>query len=645
MTPCWTPVQGEDVKQWLMAMLFWLLVAAEALAAPVRVREFDALVDVAGNGDIVVSETLLVDIPSGGEFHGIFRDIPVVTRWREQGRASMQVLEVRLDGRSLPADDAKSSSGMVRVYQRDRGSVLSPGRHEFFLSYRMTGQTGLFENNDELTWNVTGSGWEAPVDQASCTVLCPPGAPFFGQRAWLGVPGSRNSPVTMTHEVKDGRLVMRFSAQRAVGPGEEFTVAAGWKKGFVTLEKAGGTVPGVVIFAVLDAVVLLYFFLAWFFTGRDPKKGVIVPLFHPPHRRAGGEDGLLSPAAAGFLFHKTEVTPGCFGAAVISLFGRGCCRIEGSAKQGFVLERRPGDSPFAEEQRILEHLEGRVPVDKEHGETIAAMRRAMGAQLRQDYGKLWKGAGGAMKGLFGSVWAFFGVAATVTALAAAVGYVTGGVLPEKAPALLVLMLFFSFLFRRFFQGAARLFRSGRYGVFAFFLLFQAGMLTFVGFFIVTVFRDALNVLSPAETALAAPALLIPLFFSGIMDAPTKEARALLDGIEGLALYMRMAEGPALAALNPPEKTLAHYRELLPYAVALGLEQAWGAHFSAVLSAAAVSDAQVLTPALAGAFAADADRSASSFESSRGSSASSSSSFGDGGGGAGSGGGGGGGGGC
>lgn len=631
-----------------MAMLFWLLVAAEALAAPVRVRQFDAVVDVAGNGDIAVSETLLVDIPDEGEFHGIYRDIPVATRWREQGRAAMQVLEVRLDGRTLPADDVKKSSGMVRVYQRDRGSVLSPGRHEFFLSYRMTGQTGLFENNDELTWNVTGSGWEEPVEQVTCTVLCPPGAPFFGQRAWLGEPGSRHSPVTMTHETKDGRLVMRFSAQRAVRPGEEFTVAAGWKKGFVTLERAGGTVSGIVMFAVLDACVLLYFFLAWFFTGRDPKKGVIVPLFHPPHRRAsgdGGQAGLLSPAAAGYLFHKTEVTPGCFGAAVISLSGRGCCRIEGNAKEGFVLDRGFGDSPFAEEQRILEQLEGRVPVDREHGGTIAAMRRAMAAQLGQEYGNLWKGAGGAMKGLFGSVWTFFGMVATVTALAAAVGYVTGGALPEKAPGLLVLMLFFSFLFRKFFQGAARLFRSGRYGVFAFFLLFQAGMLAFVGFFIVTVFKDALNMLGPAETVLAALSLLIPLLFSGIMDAPTKEARALLDGIEGLALYMRMAEGPALAALNPPEKTLEHYRELLPYAVALGLEQAWGAHFSAALSAAAVSEAQVLTPALAGAFAADADRSASSFESSRGSSASSSSSFGDGGGGAGSGGGGGGGGGC
>ena len=635
------------MKQWFMALLLCLFMATDALADPVRVRDFCALVDVSGNGDIVVFETLSVDIPESGSFHGLFRDIPVVTRWREQGRASMQVLEVRIDGRSLSINDVERSSGMVRVYQRDRERTLSPGRHEFFLSYRMTGQTGLFESNDELTWNVTGSGWEAPVDRASCTVLCPPGAPFFGQKAWLGKPGSRNSPVDMSHDMKNGRLVMRFTAQRAVMPGEEFTVAAGWQKGFVVLDRTTGSRWGTWLLAVLDGAVLLYFFLAWFFTGRDPKKGVIVPLFHPPFRHAAdGKRELISPAVAGYLFHKTEVTPGCFGAAVISLAGRGCCRIEGNAKDGFVLERGSGTSPHAEENRILEHLEGRVPVDKEHGETLSAMRRAMGAQLRKDCGNMWRGAGGgSFKGLFGSVWTFLGMAATVILLAAAVGYITGGIVPERAVSVLVLMLFFSFLFRRFFRGTVQLFRSRRYGPFAFFLLFQTGMLVFSGFFIVTVCRDSLDFLTPLQTVLCALSLLVPMLFSCIMDAPTKEARAMLDDIEGLALYIRMAEGPALNALNPPQRTLDHYRELLPYAVALGMERAWGAHFSSLLSAAAVSESQVLTPSLAGAFSSEADRSASSFEGAQSSSASSSSSFGDGGGGAGSGGGGGGGGGC
>ena len=634
------------MKQWFAAFVLCLLMTAEALASPVRVRSFDAAIEVLGNGDIVVSETLHVDIPADGEFHGIFRDIPVVTRWREQGRASMEVLEVRLDGRQLAADDVRRESQMVRVYQRDRQKLLEPGLHEFFLSYRMTGQVGLFDDNDELTWNVTGSAWEEPVDKAACTVVCPPGAPFFGQKAWLGKPGSRDSAVSMSHEIVDGRLVMRFSAQRAVRPGEEFTVAAGWKKGFVTLEKATGSVSGTLLLALLDAAVFLYFFLAWFLTGRDPKKGVIVPLFHPPLLQRGSKDGrkgeTLSPAATGYLFHKTNLTPGCFGAALISLAGRGCCSIEGHAKDGFLLRRGTGTSPYAEENRILERMEERVPVDGEHGEVLYDMRRAMAVQLRRDYGKMWKGGGGGLlQGLFGSVWTFIGMAAVMISLAAVIGHLTGGVLPKGLGGVVMPVLFLLVLGRRFFRVSADLFRSGRYVPFAFALVVQAAMLGFIGFFIVKVSRGVLDFLTPSELALAAAALLIPVLFSFIMDAPTKEARALLDGIEGLELYMRMAEGPELTALNPPDRTLEHYRELLPYAVALGLEQAWGARFSQVLASSA---AQELTPAVAVAFSSDADRSVSSHAGSQASS-SSSSSFGDGGGGAGSGGGGGGGGGC
>lgn len=641
------------MKRWILAAIICLLMAADALAAPVRVRQFDAFVDVAGNGDIVVNETLTVEIPAEGEFHGIFRDIPVTTRWPRQP-ASMEVLAVSLDGRPLPADDVRRSPGLVRVYQRDRERRLTPGRHEFFLSYRMTGQIGLFEDNDELTWNVTGSGWEAPVEQASCVVLCPAGAPFFGQRAWIGRAGSKNSPVSMSYEVQHQRLVMRFDAQRAVQPGEDFTVAAGWGKGFVA--PAGGAVvgslSGAMAYAVLDAALFLYFFLAWFFTGREPRKGVIVPLFHPPVlRRGNGKSGErdmpVSPAAAGYVFHKNRVTPACFGAAVISLAGRGCCRILGNAKEGFVLEPGRGSSPFAEEERILKAM-GResVRVDAAHGKTLYGMQRAMTAQLRRDYGSMWKGAGGGfMNGLFGSVWMFLGMAAALIGLAAVTGWVTGGALPHGVVPALGFQLFAFFFVQQMIRLIVSRLKSGSRGFVVCALVMILAMLGISLAVLFAVFRDAAALLSPIATALAALAVLIPFGFSFIMDRPTREARALLDQIEGLELYMRMAEGPALNALNPPERTLEHYRELLPYAVALGLEQAWGAHFSGALGAAALSGGQELTPALAGAFASAAEGSIGSYAGAQASAASSSSSFGGDGGGAGSGGGGGGGGGC
>jgi uncharacterized membrane protein YgcG len=78
--------------------------------------------------------------------------------------------------------------------------------------------------------------------------------------------------------------------------------------------------------------------------------------------------------------------------------------------------------------------------------------------------------------------------------------------------------------------------------------------------------------------------LLPALFAPLMKKPSQQCRQLLDEIEGLALYIRVAEEDRLAILNPPEHTLQFFEKLLPYAVALGLEDAWGKKFSAVLEA-------------------------------------------------------------
>lgn len=641
--------------------LAFALPAAPAHADPVHVREFHALIDVGTDGGITVQERLLVDIPRRGEFRGIYRDIPVVTRWQRSGVARMDVLSVTVDGKPRRADDVRAEAGSVRVYQRDKNVVLAPGLHEFVLTYRMTGQVGLFDKNDELTWNVTGSGWEAPIERAYCTVLCPQGAPYFGQVAWLGGLRSMDeSGVSKSRAEKDGRVVMNFRSRRAIMPGEQLTVAAGWGRGFVTVSNEGQGMTTFLL-AALACGLFVYFCITWFFFGRDPQKGVVIARFYPPQTKRGqenGQPGPMSPAAVGYLAHQALFSPRCFGAALISLAGRGNCRVLGDAKQGFTLTRGEGQSPYVEENAILRHLpEGAaLPVDKEHGEALYDMREALHIRLRREYAKMWKGGrGGLLGGLFGSIWTFLGMAAAILGLAAIAGWSTGGALPEEMMAGPLMLLFVSFFARNFAKIVSAKWKRGR-RVEAVFLsvFFGCFFSAFVGGLIYGTAADILLYFPPVQLALMAAVLLVPFGFSFIMDAPSVEARALLDEIEGLALYIGMAEKDRLDALNPPDQSLEHYQQLLPYAVALDLEDAWGARFAAVLEAHAAACAEngengpgvsgnFWSPAMASALSSSAASSAASHAASE--AASSHSSFGGGGGGAGSGGGGGGGGGC
>ena len=73
-------------------------------------------------------------------------------------------------------------------------------------------------------------------------------------------------------------------------------------------------------------------------------------------------------------------------------------------------------------------------------------------------------------------------------------------------------------------------------------------------------------------------------FAIIMRRPTLRGRKVLDEIVGFTDYMEVAEKDELNLRNPPEKTPQLFEALLPYALALGVEQAWSEKFARVLAA-------------------------------------------------------------
>jgi uncharacterized membrane protein len=60
----------------------------------------------------------------------------------------------------------------------------------------------------------------------------------------------------------------------------------------------------------------------------------------------------------------------------------------------------------------------------------------------------------------------------------------------------------------------------------------------------------------------------------------------MDQIEGFTDYLSVAEEDRMNLLNPPERTPELFEQFLPYALALGVEQAWSEQFSDVLARAA-----------------------------------------------------------
>lgn len=99
---------------------------------------------------------------------------------------------------------------------------------------------------------------------------------------------------------------------------------------------------------------------------------------------------------------------------------------------------------------------------------------------------------------------------------------------------------------------------------------------------------------PAILVVAALMAIVLATFANLVRAPTAEGRALLDEIEGLKLYLSVAERTELERLpgpdQPPLLDAARYEALLPFAVSLEVEDAWTRKFTVAAGAAAAAAA-------------------------------------------------------
>jgi uncharacterized membrane protein len=89
---------------------------------------------------------------------------------------------------------------------------------------------------------------------------------------------------------------------------------------------------------------------------------------------------------------------------------------------------------------------------------------------------------------------------------------------------------------------------------------------------------------------AGPNLLIGVFaflvfallyaiFMYLIPAPTKEGRKMMDEVAGFRMYLVTAESQFLNDAHKPDLSVERFEALLPYAIALGVENEWGKKFS------------------------------------------------------------------
>ena len=561
----------------LVIALLLALAPTGPAGAVERILRFVSDVEVERNGDLLVTETIRVQVEQNRINHGIFRDFPTTDTRPDGSRAvvGFRVQSVMRDGLDERWTTERVANG-VRVTIGRPEILLWTGQHEFVIRYRTTRQVGFFASYDELYWNATGNGWAFAIDSAEARITLPQAVPFGQTVLYTGPQGARGQDAAIV-ERRDGHIVFRTT--KPLAPNNGLTVAVAWPKGIVIPPTASelwlaDNLPGVIAGAGLAAVLAFYAF-AWLKVGRDPPRGTIIPLFGPP---AG-----MSAAAVRYV-ERMGFDPRCFTAAIVDLGVNGHIKLTGEGKKT-VIERRDGDKPMPAPERALEsRLFASKPsllLDQANYEPLGKARNALKDGLVEAYyGTLFSD---------NYLWSGLGLVLAVILLGATVLAMIDTYDSERAGLMLVGMAVPTIAI----VGGAFLIRAGRRRDSFSGLFIGLGLVLIAGTALLGLVDMAgsgggpLGVLPGVAAYILAPLGLLGFAW---LQAPTVKGRGVMDQIEGFRQYLGVAEEDRLNALNPPDKTPELFERFLPYAIALDVENRWAKRFAAVLAAASAGAA-------------------------------------------------------
>jgi uncharacterized membrane protein YgcG len=385
-------VQALDRCDWrnVQAPLlgYTLLLFSSLVLANERILDYHSDILVHPDATMTVTETIRVNAEGKDIRRGIYRDFPTSYKDRlgNHYRVSFDVVDVQRDGNNEAFHTEDRSNG-VRVYMGSASYMLPPGVHEYRLRYITSRQLGFFEEYDELYWNVTGGGWMFFIDRASAIIELPQAVNAGDLRVdfYTGPEGSTQK--NAQSQILSGRKI-EFMTTQGLRPHEGLTVAVGWPKGIIqeptTSDRLGYFFKdnGSALVLLIGLLAPLGWYMwAWNRFGRDPRKGVIIPLFKPPTG--------LTPAACSYI-RKMSFGKQAFSAAVVSLGVKGYLEIH-EDDEDFTLHVKdtpPNGNASNGELALLEELFEDGPVielDQENYKIFMKARSVLKKALKAEH--------------------------------------------------------------------------------------------------------------------------------------------------------------------------------------------------------------------------------------------------------------------
>lgn len=565
-----------------MIGLLLLLVCAAPAAAQERITDYHTTVTVGDDGTMTVAERIAVVAQGNKIKRGIYRDIPVRYAGGPLGtkvNAPIRITKIERNGKAEPYHTERNGD-VLRIYVGDADVFVPRGPHTYLIEYT-TKQLRHFDDHDEVYWNATGNAWAFPIDKARATVVLPAGVDRakVTHEGYVGPLHSKNQK-DLTSRVDDATGNVEYEATIALKAGEGLSIVATFPKGHVPEMSAMGRLleDPIVFWGGLTLLIVgVLCGVTWVMFGRDPSKGTIIPEYDAP-------DG-MAPAAVRYV-DRMGYDNTCFAATLVSLGVKGHLRIEDDDDE-YELHKENDDTealPDGEGKVMWELFEykDKIAMRQSNHKRFSAAVKKLKKWLSRDYGD-----------------ELFTTNIGWTALAAAVaigGIALSTVLAGGEGMLIVWLALWSVgtgaLVSQVITNWANVFRGGgKTGVAITTSVFAVPFVIAEVVVIGLLAHQTSLWLIPITLALVGGLVV----YARLIKQPTKLGRKVMDRIDGLRMYLSTAERDRLEAAtkrgersgggDEPPRTVELFEKMLPYAIALGVENEWAAQFESILKAA------------------------------------------------------------
>lgn len=372
----------------VVLFLACIFLAVAPTNADERIKSYDVAIVVEPSGDLLIEETIRVNVEGLNIRRGIFRDLPIRS---SNKKTHYDVESVYRDGEPENYQTEREGNAF-RIRIGSANHLLDHRVHEYAIRYRVKKQILFSKGRDELYWNVTGSYWDFAIDKVTARVALPDGAHVQDASAYTGGYGSTGGQARYYSDRTDHM----FQTTTALPSKSGMTISLSFDEGTVQrpslfsqlISSLLRSLP-LFIFGVGSMAIWRWLHKSYLKVGVDPAKYPVTVEFSPPEG--------ISAAAAAFIVARSKPSNTMLMAALLQLGIGKAIRLDVKSKKSVTLlkgtESTKGLLTGAAEDVLLSKLfaeRSKILLDGSYDSKFTSAYSGFSSKMKRRYGSYFK---------------------------------------------------------------------------------------------------------------------------------------------------------------------------------------------------------------------------------------------------------------